>query len=187
MSKRVSTRTEAVPLIAEVFREHGYEGTSLSLITSATGLGKGSLYNFFPGGKEEMATAVLDHIEAWFAAHIFVPLATAKAPLPALDAMFVSVEEYFLSGRRVCLVGAFALADTRDQFSSAVRTYFLQWLDSLAKALVRAGHRPAQAKTLSEEIVSEIQGAIILTRALEDPAVFRRALKRLKELTLQPA
>lgn len=58
--KRVLTeRADAVSALAEVFREHGFEGASLSLLSKATGLGKGSLYNFFPGGKEEMMEAVL--------------------------------------------------------------------------------------------------------------------------------
>ena len=48
-----------IPVVAEVFRAHGYEGATLSVITEATGLGKGSLYHFFPGGKEELAAAVL--------------------------------------------------------------------------------------------------------------------------------
>ena len=47
--------------LGEVFRAHGYEGASLTLITQATGLGKGSLYNFFPDGKEQMAAEVLAH------------------------------------------------------------------------------------------------------------------------------
>jgi hypothetical protein len=29
-------------------------------------LGKGSLYHFFPGGKEDMAKAVLDEVAVWF-------------------------------------------------------------------------------------------------------------------------
>ena len=52
-------REDLLPQVAEVFRESGYDGTSISRITEKTGLGKGSLYHFFPGGKAEMAAAVL--------------------------------------------------------------------------------------------------------------------------------
>ena len=51
MARTVAERSDVLPLLAEVFREHGYEGASLSLISKATGLGKGSLYHFFPGVK----------------------------------------------------------------------------------------------------------------------------------------
>jgi TetR/AcrR family transcriptional repressor of lmrAB and yxaGH operons len=53
MPRLVFAKADVVPLVAEVFRELGYEGTSLSSITDKTGLSKGSLYHFFPDGKEE--------------------------------------------------------------------------------------------------------------------------------------
>ena len=48
--------------------------TSTPAITAGTGLGKGSLYHLFPGGKAEMAAAVLAEIDAWFEAAVFAPL-----------------------------------------------------------------------------------------------------------------
>src|SRR5689334_1226155 len=45
-------REHVLSQLGEVFRAHGYEGASLTLITEATGLGKGSLYNLFPRGKQ---------------------------------------------------------------------------------------------------------------------------------------
>src|SRR5437762_12723369 len=60
VSKPVAGRAALLPVLGEVFRAHGYEGATLALITEATGLGKGSLYHFFPGGKAQMAAAVLD-------------------------------------------------------------------------------------------------------------------------------
>ena len=63
-------RAGILPVLAEVFRAHGYEGASLSLITRATGLGKGSLYHLFPGGKAEMAACGLAEIDAWFEANL---------------------------------------------------------------------------------------------------------------------
>jgi AcrR family transcriptional regulator len=69
--RRLNERSDVIPLIAGVFRDLGYEGTSLSQITERSGVGKGSLYHFFPGGKEEMASAVLADVDAWFEARIF--------------------------------------------------------------------------------------------------------------------
>ncbi len=62
MPRRILDRSDAVPLLAELFREHGFAGASLSEITRRTGLGKGSLYHIFPDGKEEMARAVLEDV-----------------------------------------------------------------------------------------------------------------------------
>jgi len=67
-------RGDVIPLVAEVFRELGYEGASLNEITERTGIGKGSLYHFFPGGKELMVVEVLDHVDRWFVENVFEPL-----------------------------------------------------------------------------------------------------------------
>lgn len=181
MARLIAERSDAIPALAEVFREHGYEGASLALISRATGLGKGSLYNFFPGGKEEMAAAVLDEIDAWFRAHVFVPLRQAPDAEGAIGEMLVTVERYFRSGRRVCLVGALALGDARDRFAGPVRAYFAEWRDALAAALVRAGRDPVEAAELAEDAVGGIQGALVLARALDDTDTFARALWRIRQ------
>ncbi|WP_438344624.1 TetR/AcrR family transcriptional regulator [Methylorubrum populi] len=174
-------RSDLLPGLAEVFREHGYEGASLSLISQATGLGKGSLYHFFPGGKEEMAQAVLAEIDGWFAAKVFRPLREADDAAAAVAAMFGTVAEYFRSGRRVCLVGALSLSDARDRFGERLRAYFAEWVVALSEALVRAGHPPETAGALAEEVVGGIQGALVLARALDRPEVFERILAGLRD------
>lgn len=169
-----------LPQLGEVFRVHGYEGASLTLITEATGLGKGSLYHLFPGGKAQMAEEVLAEIDGWFTRHVFVPLREAEDPRRGIAQMFDAVDGYFRSGRRVCLVGVFALGAARDEFAAAVRGYFKAWADALATALCRAGRDRAEAVELAEDVLAGIQGALVLARGVDRPKVFTRALVRLK-------
>jgi TetR/AcrR family transcriptional repressor of lmrAB and yxaGH operons len=141
-------------------------------------LGKGSLYNFFPGGKEEMMDAVLADIDGWFCATIFAPLERPGDPATAIRSMMDEVTAYFRSGRRVCLVGWVGMSSSRDAFASRVRDYFARWISALAHCL-EAGHVPlSQAQPLAEEAVCGIQGAIILSRALGEEAAFGRIIGR---------
>ena len=174
MPAALITRDEAVARLGDVFREHGFEGTSLTAITAATGLGKGSLYNYFPGGKDEMAAAVLTHVDDWFEREIYAPLRAASAvEVPAaIAAMFDNTARYFHGGGRICLVGAFALDATRDRFAATVQDYFRRWIDALAAALEKAGVQ--QPTGLAETTVAGIQGALVLARALNEPATFVR-------------
>jgi AcrR family transcriptional regulator len=183
MARAVHERVEVIPLIAEAFRELGYDGATMSRITERTGLGKGSLYHFFPGGKEDMAAAVLADIDAWFEDNIFVPL-REQEPRAAIEGMWRSVEAYFHSGRKVCLVGAFALDQTRDRFARAIVAYFRQWIDALAVALSRLG-QPG-SRELAEDVVSGIQGAIVLSRALGDRDGFSAAMARMRARLVPP-
>ncbi|WP_127089950.1 TetR/AcrR family transcriptional regulator [Aquabacter cavernae] len=180
MARTVFEREDVVPLLAEVFRALGYEGASLSALTARTGLSKGSLYNFFPGGKAEMAAAVLAHVDGWFEREIFTPLAQDE-PRAAIAHMWAASDAYFRSGRRVCLVGAFALEETRDRFALAIQGYFRRWIETLASALTRAGSDPGQAAALAEYAVGGIQGALVLARALNDETAFGRTLARLEQ------
>jgi pyrroline-5-carboxylate reductase len=83
----------------------------------------------------------------------------------------------------VCLVGAFALSDTRDRFSSAVNAYFERWIEALAGALRRRGHDANSADALAEQVVAGIQGAITLARARRDAGLFERVVAGLRAMT----
>ncbi|WP_298963224.1 TetR/AcrR family transcriptional regulator [uncultured Methylobacterium sp.] len=179
-----SGRAATVAVLAEVFRERGYEGASLALIGARTGLGKGSLYHLFPGGKAEMAAAVLTEIGDWFEAAVFAPLRDGD-PADGIRTMLAQVRIYFRSGRRMCLVGILALTGERDLFAGEIAGYFYAWRTALADALRRAGHG-READDLSEQCVAAIQGALVLARALDDPEVFERALAAWEQRLLPP-
>ncbi|OWR32579.1 TetR family transcriptional regulator [Saccharibacillus sp. O23] len=180
MTRTVFEKPDVIPLITEVFRELGYEGASMSKITSRTGLSKGSLYHFFPGGKDEMAAEILAHIDQWFVRHLFEPLEQNEARA-AIDHMWQEVDAYFQSGQRICLIGAFALDETRDRFAAAIRQYFVRWIEAFSAALVRAGLSREAADVISEETIAGIQGGLVLSRALHDEAFFGRMLANLSQ------
>lgn len=177
--RTVFEKADAIALVAEVFRECGYEGASMSTITKRTRLSKGSLYHFFPGGKEQMAAEVLAHVDGWFAREIFVPLETAE-PRAAIAQMWTAVDAYFRSGKRICLIGAFALDETRDRFANPIRSYFERWTNALEAALKHDGTPADHAKQLAEDAVAGIQGALVLARAMADETVFDRSIARMR-------
>lgn len=176
MAKSAPTRADLLPQLAEVFRAHGYEGATLTLISEATGLGKGSLYHFFPGGKAQMAAEVLAEIDNWFETYIFAPLRKADDPKAAIAAMIGAVDRYFRSGNRVCLVGVIALGASRDMFAVQVRDYFARWDDALTRLLTRMGLSARTARRRSTDALLSIQGALVLARAMDDSKVFGQAM-----------
>jgi TetR/AcrR family transcriptional repressor of lmrAB and yxaGH operons len=175
----VVDRLEAIDKLAEVFREHGYEGASLALMSKASGLGKGSLYHLFPGGKDEMADAVLGHVSGWFEEQVFMALRSELAPRDAIALMIERIDTYFRSGRRTCLVGIFALSDARDRFS-CITTYFTVWQQTLAQTLVRGGQPGKDAEAAAEDAIAGIQGALVTACAIDDPDLFCRVLRRIE-------
>ena len=185
MARTVAERADLVPVLGEVFRTHGYDGASLAAIERATGLGKGSLYHFFPGGKEQMAREVLDDVARWFEANVFAPLEHASDPRGAIDEMLDAVDSYFRSGSRVCLVGALSLGDARDRFAREIAGYFRTWTAALTAALRRLGHSRKSALGEAHDALATIQGALVLARSLDTPDLFVDAIARLRRRLLR--
>lgn len=181
MARTISERSDAVLSLARVFRLHGFEGANLSVISAETGLGKGSLYNFFPGGKEEMARAVLTEVNDWFNTSVYAPLRQSGDAEMHISEMFEATTRYFESRELVCLFGAFALGQELERFATAIRNYFADWIAALESALTRAGHTERAAHGLATDTVAGIQGALIMSRALGQPEVFRESLGRLRD------
>lgn len=172
-----------VPVLAGVFGDLGWTGSSLSVISKRTGLGKGSLYHFFPRGKTEMAEAVLDDVDLWFQVNVFAPLHAATDARVRSHDMFAQTLKYFQSGRRVCLFAAFSLGMERVLFGNRVAKYFSDWIDALTPVLRQLGHGE-DSRGLAEEIVAGIQGALVLARASDDGRSFERLLTRLETAAL---
>src|SRR5687767_7960924 len=61
---------ELLERLTGVFRRHGYDGASLSVIAAATGLQRSSLYHRFPGGKEQMAAEVARALGGHFSSQL---------------------------------------------------------------------------------------------------------------------
>ena len=74
----------------ELFRRHGYNGTSLSQISHASGATIGSIYHFFPGGKEALALAVIDATGDVYRELFESIVAEAESPWAAFIDFFTS-------------------------------------------------------------------------------------------------
>ena len=63
--------------LVQTFRQYGYEGASLSMLSEASGLGRSSLYHYFPNGKADMAQAALNWVLDSFQQLVLAPLSQA--------------------------------------------------------------------------------------------------------------
>lgn len=172
-------RVEAVQRLLKVFRQHGYEGATLSRISEATGLGRASLYHHFPNGKKEMAEAVLNYVNQWFKTTVLEPLYSEGLPVERIQAMNTSLSQFYNCGRDACLLAVFTLGDSNDLFRPQVEQALNAWIDGLTQVLTEAELDSEQARKRAEDAVMQIQGALVLTRALGDTTLFERVLQQL--------
>ena len=178
-------RGEVVCKLVKVFRHYGYEGTTLAYISAATELGKASLYHHFPQGKKEMAAAVLEYATQWFQANVLEPLHQDTEPVERLQAMNESLRQFYNHGQDACLLALFTLGEADELFHNQVQQALSLWIRDLSQVLIEAGVSSEEAQQRAEDAVMQIQGALILTRGLNNTALFERTLQTLPEMLLR--
>ncbi len=170
-----SSREDVVAAIFDLFRRGGYEGVSLSDISAATGLGKSSLYHYFPKGKPDMAEAVAVFALTSVRATVVDPLG-ADVPLEKkIAAMLRAVDLLYDGGRAPCLVANMLPSGAA---SISLRAILSEWIDALAAALGDAGVKSGVARTRAVAALVAIEGALIVAQATGDGSVFADALKQ---------
>ena len=177
------TRDDIISRLMDVFRTVGYDGATLSKLSKATGLQRASLYHRFPGGKKEMAQAVLAQAEAWLDAHVLTPLAGPGTPPARLENMAQALDAFYMHGGASCLLDALSLGEGGEQFRDHIQTAFARWIDALAALVVaQTGCPAAEAQLRAEDAVLSIQGALVLARGTGKTEPFQRVLNNLPSL-----
>jgi TetR/AcrR family transcriptional regulator, lmrAB and yxaGH operons repressor len=177
MSKQVH-----VSMLLKLFRQFGYEGVTLSKISQATGLGKASLYHYFPGGKAEMAEAALTQVNDWLKKSILPILENQATPIDAFQAMGEEVNRFFNEGQNSCLWAVLILEQSSDTlFHSQISWAFETWIEAIATVLITAGLDKTLAKQRGEDTLIALQGALILSHGLKDFSSFQRVLRQLPQ------
>ena len=184
MSRALLTREEMIEKLVDVFYEYGYDGATLAVISSATGLGKASLYHHFPRGKEQMAEAVLQHSDRWGAEHIGALLERELPPEEKIRGMFAAIDEVHTRTHQLTLMNVFTYGAARQVFGPQIAARVRAGLADLATLLAACGidKRTATARALDAYI--QIEGAMVLARTLDDMKLFRAVVRALPDRLL---
>ncbi len=176
---------ELLDRLTEVFRTHGYDGASLSKISQATGLQRASLYHRFPGGKAEMAEAVLKRADEWLKAYALQPLTESGPPERRLRQMARKLDEFYAGGRQSCLLDALSFGVEEGSIRDHQRAAMEAWVDAIAMMLRESGLPARTAQERAEDAVIRIEGSLVMARATGDHMPFRRTLRNLPQELLQ--
>ena len=180
------TRTRILTATGELFRRHGFHGTSLKQVTQAAAATTGSLYHFFPGGKDELARAVLTTSGAAYQELFELIADGAATPADAISDFFDgaadTLEEHDFVD--ICPIGTVAreVASTDETLRAASQAVFGGWIDAAARRFAAAGLPAADANELATTVVAALDGAIVLARTARDAGVLRVTGRNMRAL-----
>ena len=181
MSAPPRHRGAIVRAAATLFRRNGFAATGINEIAEVSGAPKGSLYHYFPDGKDQIAEAAIRFAGAGL-------VATLEKLEKEHDSAASMVRAYckLLAGwmaksgfRDGCPISTTLLeaAPQSAALTAAGREAFDSWRAVIARALVRDGFGKAEAKRLATLTVSAIEGALILARVEGQLGADRRRRK----------
>jgi AcrR family transcriptional regulator len=182
----VPTRDRIVYASAGLLRRQGYAGTGLKQIASEAEAPFGSIYHFFPGGKEQLADEVLRTGGRFFLA-LYEAFAAAAPDLTA------AVRDFFAGAAQTlestdfadaCPIATVAgeVASTNEILRIATADVFESWLAAVTDDAIEGGVEPARARALAQAVLSLLEGAFLLSRATRGTEPMRSASDAAVEL-----
>jgi AcrR family transcriptional regulator len=165
-----TTKDRILESTAELFRRQGYMGTGMKQIAAEASAPFGSVYHFFPGGKEDLGAEVI-RTSGRLYMQLFATIA-AEAPdvLSAVQDFFAGAAETLreTSYADACPIATVALevASTNEPLRMATADVFQQWIDGATDYFAFAGIPRPRAHELAFSMLSLLEGAFIFSRAM---------------------
>ncbi|MBJ7520770.1 MAG: TetR/AcrR family transcriptional regulator [Solirubrobacteraceae bacterium] len=188
------TRERILITAAELFRRQGYAGTGLKQVTTQAEAPFGSLYHFWPGGKEQLGEEVIRTGGAFFLA-LYRAIADEAPDLPtAIGDFFTGAGETLVATDYLdaCPIATVAgeVASTHEPLRAASAGVFESWLAALSDDLEGAGIPEPRARPIALALVAGLEGAFLLCRTLrstEPMDAARAAALTVLHAELEPA
>lgn len=168
-----NSREAIVNTAARLFVKQGYHGTGLNQIIKESGAPKGSLYYYFPNGKEELALECISFIKKQLDRNLNETLANIAGPAESIQAFIRAMAgDIHASGYDGFLpLGFWVAAETAsvsDALRKACQEAFEEWKRRLAEKIAEGGFPREKADDLAAIMISMIEGAAILTMTYQD-------------------
>lgn len=182
-----TTRTRLVEAALLLFHRHGYHGVGISDILATSGISRGSLYHFFPDGKEALAVAVAQDI----AGRIHETFEqsrgmTTEQLLRRLGARFSRWVQRTGGGTLAMLPAFIVESHGTPRLRLAVQAAYGQLEQLMQHRLQADGFDEAAAQERAQLAIALFEGGALLSQGLAQPKAFSRAVEHAALLCAPP-
>jgi TetR/AcrR family transcriptional regulator, lmrAB and yxaGH operons repressor len=178
MAQQPNENNALIEALFDIFRNHGYEGTTISLLSEVTGLQKSSLYHHFPKGKEDMLKAVVGFVSGQIHQHVIAPLLNKQVkPEKRFSDLIATIKVFYCDGRKNCLLNVLNLGETKTEINKLQNDDYIAWLDALIQLGKEAGLNQLEAKNWAERFLVIVEGALVIQRLTGEKQIFEKHME----------
>ncbi|MDR6865887.1 TetR/AcrR family transcriptional repressor of lmrAB and yxaGH operons [Microbacterium resistens] len=169
-SKGDLTKARLAGSMLELIQTSGFSGTGLNAVIEHAAAPKGSVYFHFPDGKEGLGIAAVELAAKQFETLIAEAAASTRTAADAARAMIAALstivsESDFRLGCPVSVV-TLEMGAESEPLRQACVTAFESWIAATAALLEASGIEAEETRSLATVVVSTIEGAVIVSRAM---------------------
>lgn len=187
-SKSEKTKQFIIEKVAPIFNKKGFAGTSLSDLTEATGLTKGSIYGNFTN-KDEVAIEAFKYNLSVITNSFFEEI--SRSTLSPLEKLLAFPKSYQMRYDSVIMMGGCPILntaadadDTHPELKKMVQDIVIKIEKSLV-SLIKEGISKNQIKSdtnprkIAEVMISLVEGGFMMAKLLDNRKYFEHSLEQM--------
>ena len=184
-----NSREQILITTCDLIENQGFQATGLNEIVRESGAPKGSIYYYFPEGKEEIVIEAVRFAGQHMIEHVRAHLESVEDAAEAVQSFLADLARHteetgFRTGGPITIVASEA-ATTSERINLACREVYAGLHEAFAAKLRSNGIEAEHAASLAWTINSAIEGAVILSRTFHTVDPLLEASQQLSNLIRQ--
>jgi len=181
-----TTRDQIIQTTCDLIENQGYHATGLNEIVKESGAPKGSIYYYFPDGKEGITAEAVLFAGKAVAERIRTHLAEKSDPAEAVQSFVEMIAHFveasgFHSGGPLTIVAS-ETATTSEKLNLTCREAYTMVRETFQAKLLEGGFSQDRSASLAWMMTSATEGGIILSRTYHSGDPLRAVAKELAGL-----
>jgi TetR/AcrR family transcriptional repressor of lmrAB and yxaGH operons len=180
-----NTREQIILATCTLLEKQGYPATGINEIVKVSEAPKGSLYHYFPEGKEQIVSEAVLYAGKIIVERMRGELEKFDNPIQALYEYILrlagKVEEKNFSAGNPLTIVAVEAAGSSERISQACREVYAQMQLVLKEKMVCCGLSEAEAADRAQLTLASLEGSIILSRVYRTADPLRTLANHLKD------
>lgn len=184
-----NARQHILQATCDLMEKQGYHGTGLNEIVKESGAPKGSLYHYFPEGKEQITCEAVFQAGKVTAERIQNELSGNSDAAKAIHDFILNIAYHvessgFAAGSPLTSI-AMETATKSERINLACREAYTLLETAFKEKLLESGFTKTRAKELGTFITAAVEGGIILSRTYHSGNPLRTVAKHLRVVLSQ--